>query len=129
MSRPRSTAKPSSRTVYPGLTLRVLGAQTPAMGPGKAALLEAIARSGSISAAGRELGMSYRRAWQLADALNRSFRQPVVARAVGGSRGGGASVTPYGLQLLADFRAMELRASQAIAAELRAFRRKLSSDA
>ena len=53
----------------------------------------------------------------------------MVARAVGGSRGGGASVTPYGLQLLAEFRAMELRASQAIAAELKAFRRKLSSEA
>ncbi len=110
---------------YPGLTLRILGPRFPAMGPGKADLVEAIHRSGSISAAARELGMSYRRAWQLADALNRSFTEPVVARAVGGASGGGASVTPYGLALVKRFRAMEATASAAIAADLRFYQRKL----
>ncbi len=77
---------------YRGLTLRVLGGAAAAMGPGKAELVERIARSGSISAAAREMGMSYRRAWQLVEALNRSFRAPVIRTAIGGSRGGGADL-------------------------------------
>ena len=72
---------------YRGLTLRVLGAGAPAMGPGKAELIEHIGRTGSISAAAREMGMSYRRAWQLAESLNRTFREPVVTTAIGGARG------------------------------------------
>ena len=57
---------------YRGLTLRVLGKRAPAMGPGKAELIERIAETGSISAAARAMGMSYRRAWQLVEALNRT---------------------------------------------------------
>jgi molybdate transport system regulatory protein len=106
---------------YRGLTLRVLGKSAAAMGPGKAELVERIGRTGSISAAAREMGMSYRRAWQLVEALNRAFREPVVATAIGGSRGGGASVTRYGARLVARFRAMERKASAAIAADLRKF--------
>jgi molybdate transport system regulatory protein len=120
---PRKSAATGAR--YPGLTLRILGPRFPAMGPGKADLVEAIHRSGSISAAARELGMSYRRAWQLADALNRSFTEPVIARAVGGASGGGASVTAFGLALVQRFRAMEATASAAIAADLRFYQRKL----
>jgi molybdate transport system regulatory protein len=104
---------------YKGLTLRVLGKSAAAMGPGKAELVERIARTGSISAAAREMGMSYRRAWQLVEALNTAFREPVVETAIGGRRGGGARVTPYGKGLVARFRAMEARASRAIAADLR----------
>lgn len=110
---------------YPGLTLRVLGRRAAAMGPGKAELIERIADTGSISAAARAMGMSYRRAWQLAEALNRDFREPVIETATGGRRGGGARVTPFGLRLAADFRAMEGKASAAIAAELRGFTRRL----
>lgn len=110
---------------YPGLTLRVLGAGEPAMGPGKAALVEQIAATGSISGAARAMGMSYRRAWQLVDAINASFARPVVLTAVGGRRGGGAEVTPFGRSMVERFREMEGRASAAIAADLRRFSRGL----
>ena len=108
---------------YRGLTLRVLGRRSPAMGPGKAELVEQIAKTGSISAAARAMGMSYRRAWQLVEALNRDFRRPLVTTATGGTRGGGARVTPFGRRLVAQFRAMEEKASAAIAADLRRFTR------
>jgi molybdate transport system regulatory protein len=111
---------------YRGLTLRVLGrAGPPAMGPGKAELIERIAQTGSISAAARAMGMSYRRAWQLVEALNAACRQPVVVTAVGGEKGGGARVTPQGRRLAAAYRVMERKASAAIAADLRRFRRRL----
>lgn len=106
---------------YKGLTLRVLGKSAAAMGPGKAELVERIGRTGSISAAAREMGMSYRRAWQLVEALNGAFREPVVETAIGGRSGGGARVTPFGAGLVARFRAMEVKASAAIAADLRRF--------
>ena len=108
---------------YRGLTLRILGARAPAMGPGKAELIEHIAATGSISAAARAMGMSYRRAWQLVEALNRDYRERVVATAAGGARGGGARVTPFGLRLVAEYRAMEDKASGAIASDLRRFQR------
>jgi molybdate transport system regulatory protein len=89
------------------------------MGPGKAELVERIGRTGSISAAAREMGMSYRRAWQLVESLNEDFLEPVVVTATGGTRGGGARVTPFGVRLVAGFRVMEAKASAAIAADLR----------
>lgn len=110
---------------YRGLTLRVIGRGSPAMGPGKAELIERIAASGSISAAARAMGMSYRRAWQLVEALNAAYKAPVVTTAVGGERGGGARVTPYGRRLAARFRRMEEKASAAIAADLKRFARQL----
>jgi molybdate transport system regulatory protein len=112
-------------TRYRGLTLRVLGSKAAAFGPGKAELVSRIAATGSISAAARAMGMSYRRAWQLVEALNRDFRAPVVKTAVGGSRGGGAEVTELGRRLVAAFRAMEDKASAAIAGDLRRFHRHL----
>jgi len=78
-----------------------------AMGPGKADLLEAIDRTGSISAAGRELGMSYRRTWLLVDTMNRCWREPLVATTLGGSKGGGATVTPFGREILSQYRNLE----------------------
>lgn len=110
---------------YPGLTLRVMTQDVPAMGPGKAALVAAIAKTGSISAAARAMGMSYRRAWQLVEALNASFTEPVVLTAVGGKRGGGAVVTPFGRRILAQYRLMEGKATTAIATDLRQFSRHL----
>jgi molybdate transport system regulatory protein len=110
---------------YRGLTLRVLGSGAPAMGPGKAELIERIAQTGSISAAARAMNMSYRRAWQLVEAINAAYREPVVLTATGGQRGGGATVTPYGKRLAAQFRAMEDKASAAIAADLKRFARQL----
>jgi molybdate transport system regulatory protein len=110
---------------YPGLTLRVMGAGSPAIGPGKAALVEQIGKSGSISSAARAMGMSYRRAWQLVEALNESFAEPVVVTAIGGKRGGGAKVTDFGLELVRRFRAMESKASAAIAGDLQQLTRRL----
>lgn len=106
---------------YPGLLLRILSAKYPAMGPGKARLVTLIADTGSISAAARRMGMSYRRAWQLVEALNRSFNEPVVLTAVGGKRGGGAVVTDFGKRLVAAYHDMEAKASAAIAADLKEF--------
>jgi molybdate transport system regulatory protein len=111
---------------YGGLTLRVLGTHAPAMGPGKAELIERIAETGSISAAARAMGMSYRRAWQLVEALNRDYRRRVIDTATGGKRGGGARVTPFGREILGLFRAMEDKASAAIASDLRRFERYVS---
>jgi molybdate transport system regulatory protein len=85
-----------------------------AIGPGKAALLEAIQRTGSISAAGRELKMSYRRAWLLVDSMNRCFRHPLVDTATGGKAGGGAFVTGLGMQALQLFRSMHAKAADSI---------------
>jgi len=110
---------------YRGLTLRVLGARAAALGPGKAELIERIDQTGSISAAARAMGMSYRRAWQLVEALNADFREPVISTAVGGRQGGGASVTAYGRRLAARFRTMEDKASAAVAADLRRFAAEL----
>ena len=78
------------------LTLRVDFGSGRALGPGKICLLEAIAKTGSISQAGRKLGMSYRRAWLLVDDMNNCFRDPVVMAQPGGAHGGGAALTAFG---------------------------------
>lgn len=78
-----------------------------AMGPGKADLLEAIAATGSISGAGRAMKMSYRRAWQLVDLMNRCFSEPLVHSATGGQHGGGARLTEMGQLVLQRYRALE----------------------
>jgi molybdate transport system regulatory protein len=90
------------------------------IGPGKIDLLEAIDREGSISAAGRALGMSYKRAWDLVDALNKLVGEPVVAASTGGYRGGGATLTDAGRNLVADYRAIERAAHRAAGARLAA---------
>lgn len=82
-----------------------------AMGPGKADLLDAIRERGSISAAGRAMNMSYRRAWLLVDVMNRCWREPLVETAPGSSRGGGARVTPFGETVLGHYRAMQSQLS------------------
>lgn len=89
------------------LRLRILFGPEIAVGPGKVALLDAIAETGSISAAARALGMSYRRAWLLIDTMNRCFREPVIETASGGKGGGGARVTPIGQEVLRRYRSME----------------------
>lgn len=93
--------------------LRIIHDGEIAMGPGKADLLDAIARTGSISAAARSMNMSYRRAWLLVEVMNRHFSAPLVRSAAGGRQGGGASVTQAGLQLLAQYRAMQAAARAA----------------
>ena len=84
-----------------------------AMGPGKADLLDAIVQHGSISAAGREMGMSYRRAWLLVDAMNRCWMQPLVETSPGSARGGGARISPLGEMVLAHYRALQTRINMA----------------
>ncbi|MEQ8235096.1 MAG: LysR family transcriptional regulator [Gammaproteobacteria bacterium] len=121
---PRRPRHPLS--VQDGPSLRVLLGAEIAMGPGKAALLEAIAATGSISAAAKRLGMSYRRAWLLVDTMNRCFRTPLVDAATGGSGGGGAGLTTLGEEVLARYRTMERRAREAIAAEFTDFGRLLA---
>ena len=101
--------------------LRVMFGPEIAMGPGKAALLAAIAETGSISASAKRLGMSYRRAWLLVDTMNRCFREPLVASAAGGAGGGGAHVTPFGERVLASFSAMGRALDRAIDPELERF--------
>jgi molybdate transport system regulatory protein len=91
------------------------------LGPGKVDLVAAVARTGSIAAAGRELGMSYRRAWLLIDEINRLFRQPVVLASAGGTRGGGAQVTPFGRALVEAYRRIEDRLRDAMREELAPF--------
>ncbi|WP_017926766.1 winged helix-turn-helix domain-containing protein [Thioalkalivibrio sp. HL-Eb18] len=109
--------------------LRVLLGEVTAMGPGKAMLLEAIREKGSISAAARSVGMSYRRAWDLVETMNQSFREPMVETAKGGSGGGGAQVTEFGERVLARYREMEARATAAIRAELDDFSEFLADSA
>ena len=100
------------------LTLRIDFDGARALGPGKVRLLEHVACTGSISAAGRAMGMSYRRAWMLVDAMNQTFRLPVVQTRGGGAGGGGATLTPFGSDLVADYRAMENEAASALARRL-----------
>jgi molybdate transport system regulatory protein len=81
------------------------------LGPGKIALLEHIAGSGSLSQAARELGMSYRRAWLLLDDMNRAFAEPATTSSIGGAGGGGAQLTEFGRQLVRTYREVEEGAS------------------
>lgn len=99
---PRATAK---------TRIRVLFGAAFAIGPGKADLLQAIEQTGSISAAARRMGMSYRRAWLLIDTMNQCFREPVVDTATGGKGGGGARITVSGRRVLQCYREMEAAAA------------------
>jgi molybdate transport system regulatory protein len=101
--------------------LRVMVGPEIAIGPGKAALLDSIAATGSISESARRMGMSYRRAWLLVDTMNRCFREPVVAAATGGTGGGGAAITPFGRRVLAQFRAMQSHVDRALDSDLGKF--------
>lgn len=105
-----------------GPRLRILLGASIAIGPGRAELLDAIGRTGSISGAAREMNMSYRRAWLLVEATNAAFVAPLVSTATGGSGGGGAQLTDFGRMALDRYQQMELKASAAIAAEFADFR-------
>ena len=91
-----------------------------AIGPGKIALLEAISETGSISAAARQMGMSYRRAWVLVDEMNKALKSPAVTTAAGGSHGGGTALSPVGEALVRHYRAAENAARSATADEVKA---------
>lgn len=100
------------------VNLRIDFSREERLGRGKIMLLSRIIETGSISAAGRSMDMSYRRAWMLVDTMNRMFAMPVVESQRGGKQGGGAVVTAFGEELLARFRKMEAKAREAIGDDL-----------
>ena len=100
--------------------LRVTSGETIAIGPGKIDLLEAIVETRSITAAAKSIGMSYRRAWILVDQINACLRQPAVASAKGGERGGGSRLTAVGEDLVARYRRIEAHAAKACADDIEA---------
>jgi len=111
------------------ISLRFDFGETVRLGPGKVQLLELIAELGSISAAGRAMDMSYRRAWLLVDSLNQAFVKPVVATRPGGKADQRAEVTPFGQQIVRRFRAMEAAAQDVVAEELRVLEDAVRHDA
>lgn len=118
--RPSARARTATRRVQPRLFLRFEFGGEDRIGPGKVALLEAIERERSISAAARAMGMSYRRAWLLVDTMNRCFREPVVTAEAGGAQGGGTALTPLGKAVVAHYRAAEAKAAKAAEKEIAA---------
>ncbi len=121
---PRSTPSPAPAPKAPPATpqlrlrMRITDGDTVAIGPGKIALLEAVQAQGSITAAAKSLGMSYRRAWVLVDELNGALRTPAVTSEQGGPRGGGSVLTPAGEKAVRLYRAIETKALAACAADI-----------
>jgi len=122
----RRTRLDSGKTGAAGrLSIRIDLPSGARIGPGKIALLEEIARTGSISAASRALGTSYRRAWELVETLNRGLWQPVITAAAGGAGGGGARLTRLGEALVAQYRAIEAESADAARKHISALGREL----
>lgn len=109
-----------------GARLRIVREPDVAIGPGKADILENIRLTGSILAAGRRMGMSYKRAWRLVEAMNRAFKIPLAATARGGRGHGGATPTEAGEEVLACYRRMERLTRDAVGVELTALRRLMA---
>jgi molybdate transport system regulatory protein len=112
--------KAGNRTL--GARLRIVLEPEIAIGPGKADILEAVKATGSIAAAGRSMGMSYKRAWHLVETMNRCFKRPLVEASKGGRAGGGARLTELGHEVLARYRRMETLTAQVIEPEMAALR-------
>lgn len=121
-------ASPAPRSGRSGasLTLRINFGAYGQLGPGKVRLLELIDQHGSISVAGRAMAMSYLRAWKLVDAVNALFQEQVVTTQRGGSHGGGASLTPFGRQVVENYRRMESEATAVATPRLQALQKSLS---
>jgi molybdate transport system regulatory protein len=117
----KSSAKP-----LPSLSVRIDLDTEGRIGPGKIQLLENIRTCGSISAAGRAMDMSYKRAWDLVDEINRICQHAAVERQTGGKNGGGAVLTPFGTSLVARYRRIERAAASAVRKELVALRAEIS---
>lgn len=110
----------------PRLVFRLVLGDDIALGPGKVQLLEAIRDTGSIAAAGRAMGMSYKRAWHLVDTMNRCFASPLVAASKGGARGGGATLTALAEDVIVRYHHLEARARKATEADLALLARHLN---
>lgn len=121
----KEPAMPNTKPRKSLIRIRILCGEDTALGKGKADLLEAILESGSISAAGRQLGLSYRKAWLMVDEMNRCFASQVVEKAQGGAQGGGAKVTELGKTALERYRVIQQKAQAAIEEDLADFRRLL----
>ena len=119
----RSPAKKNKTICLP--RVRVIAGDQIALGPGKVDLLEEIDRSGSISKAARELGLSYRRAWILVDTMNKSFSSSLVKCFAGGEKGGGAHLTPLGKKMAKTYRAMESKAELAMKSDWKVIQNSL----
>ncbi len=115
---PRTDAAPRRAKPAARFRLRISCADVIAIGPGKIDLLEAIIETGSITAAAKQLDMSYRRAWMLLDQLNHALRKPAVDSAKGGAHGGGSAITETGLQVIELYRRIEATAARACEADL-----------
>lgn len=113
-----SQPKPHNLSAPPHLRLRIVFDDARYLGPGKVDLLEGIARTGSIAAAGREMGMSYKRAWDLTHVMNTMFAAPLISSARGGAGGGGAQLTDLGVEVLALYRQIQIAAEHAGAGAL-----------
>jgi molybdate transport system regulatory protein len=113
----------ASRSKGPVARLRIVLGSDIALGPGKADLMQGIRETGSISAAGRRMGISYKQAWLLVETMNACFAKPLVAAVKGGKSGGGAHLTPLGEEVLRRFRRMQDSSTRAIAADLAALKR------
>ncbi len=111
------------------LSIRIDFAPGERVGPGKIELLEQIATHGSIAAGGRAMEMSYRRAWELVEELNKIFGEPVVVSRTGGRKGGGAALSPLGLSLISRYRAMERAANAAVKSHLKSLETEIESAA
>lgn len=98
------------------------------IGPGKVALLKSVRETGSIAAAARAMGMDYKRAWLLIDSLNRAFNTPAVERVAGGPKGGGATLTAFGEELLARYTELQTGAEKRAVADLAALENRASPD-
>lgn len=112
----------------PSITLRIRFGERGHIGHGKVELLEHIAASGSISAGARRMNMSYKRAWDLVEEMNRLFGKPVLDTRKGGRRGGGACLTPAGLAVISRYRAVERAAMEAGAPHLAALAAEIAGD-
>lgn len=122
------TDEQSREAVNSSLSLRINLHPKGKIGPGKIELLEHIATFGSISAGARQMNMSYKRAWDLVEEMNRMFGKPVVAAQTGGRHGGGAQLTPTGLAVVGRFRAIERAAAVAASAHIAALEAEIETN-
>jgi len=114
-----------TKTLHCRSRYRIMSGDLIALGPGKVDLLESIDQEGSISQAARQSHLSYRRAWDMVDTMNRCFKKPLVKSATGGKGGGGAELTPLGKKVIAIYREMESKASKATQEEWDTLKKRL----